>query len=250
MHYIFYVFIFFLGTIIGSFLNVCIYRLPREESTVTKFSYCPGCRHRLYSRDLVPLFSYLFLGGRCRYCGALISPRYILVETFTGILYVLALAEMGLEPLLLKYLVIFSLLVVIIFIDLDHKIIPNPLVAALLSWGLLWQVLDPEITWAGALAGALLGGGSLLLVAVVSRGGMGGGDIKLMLAAGFFLGPALTTLALFLGFFSGALVGVALILLKKVTRKDYIPFGPFLSAGIIVAALWGQELVAIYLGML
>lgn len=241
------VILFILGLVIGSFLNVCIYRLPREESIVFRSSHCPGCNKKLGVMELIPLLSYFLLKGKCRSCGEKISFRYPLVEFLTGLLFVVTYLSTGMDILLVKNLFLFSLLLVIIFIDLDYQIIPNTLVLIFFLWSLLWQIFYPEIPWGDAFLGAALGGGLLLALAIISKGGMGGGDIKLMFAAGFYLGGAMTAVALFVGFFSGALVGIVLMVLKLKTRKDYIPFGPFLSGGIMVAYLWGPLLVEGYL---
>ncbi len=242
--------ILLLGLLFGSFLNVCIYRLPREEFVFNYPSHCPECKRKLGLLDLIPLLSYIILEGKCRYCEVSISPRYPVVEILTGIVFLTTYMSIGFHPGLIKYLFFFSVLIVVFFIDLDHKIIPNSLVLVILTWGILWQIFWPEISWVESLSGALLGGGFLLVLAVISRGGMGGGDIKLMFAAGFYLGPFLTSTALFIGFFSGAAVGIALILLKIKKRKDYIPFGPFLSLGIFLAVLWGRDIIDVYLSFI
>ena len=243
----FFFFLFVLGAVIGSFLNVCIYRFPRGESVVQPPSHCPQCGQRLKSMDLVPIFSYLWQKGKCRYCGVRVSPRYLLVEALTGILFMLTFFAIGFNIELIKYLVLFSVLIIISFIDLDYQIIPNRLVLFVFLWGFSWQIFRPQISWGQALGGALLGGGFLLLVLLLSRGGMGGGDVKLLLAAGFYLGPVLTGLALFISVFAGALLGLGLILLKLKKRKDAVPFGPFLSLGILTAALWGGDIFRWYL---
>ncbi len=165
----------------------------------------------------------------------------------TGVVFLLSFEVFGFDIILVRYLGLFSILIVIAFIDLDNQTIPNSLVLAIFVWGLTWQVIYPQISWASSLYGAFLGGGILFLTAVLSRGGMGGGDIKLMLAAGFMLGPQLTGLSLFIAVFSGALTGILLILLKKKERKDPIPFGPFLTLGIFVSTLWGSLIIAFYL---
>ncbi len=236
-----------LGLVVGSFLNVCIYRIPRGTSLVFPKSHCPFCKHALSSWDLVPVFSYIFSLGRCRYCNTSISTRYVLVELFSASIFFVTFFFMGNSPYLLKYLIFFSLLLIIFFIDLEHKIIPDELVLFLLLWGMVWQVLYPERGWMEAAGGALLGGGFLLLTAVISRGGMGGGDIKLMFASGFYLGIGMTGLALFLSFTGGAAVGLALLTIKMIRRNEYIPFGPFLTLGIISTVLWGSHLIEMYL---
>lgn len=239
--------IFISGLVIGSFLNLCIYRLPRRESIIHNPSHCPACGRKLRIWDLAPLFSYLFLRGRCRYCGIEIGSRYPVVELLTGLLFLITFLSKDLNILLLKDLILYSLLIIIIFIDLEHQIIPNRLVGLFFAWSFLWQIFLPELTWRNALGGTALGGGVLLVIALVSKGGMGGGDVKLMAAAGLYLGTSMTALALFTGFLAGALTGIILILLRLKTRKDYIPFGPFLALGIILASLWGEEIIRSYL---
>ena len=241
------IFMILSGLLVGSFLNVCIHRIPRGESVVFYSSYCPFCKHDLDAFDLVPVFSYLFNGGKCRHCKTFISPRYVLVELITSVIFVITFINLGCSTFLVKYLLFYSLLIIIFFIDLEHKIIPNKLVIFLLIWGVCWQLFLPERSWWESIGGALLGGGFLLLIAVISGGGMGGGDIKLMFAAGLYLGTALTGLALFLSFLGGAGVGLILLTFGFKKRKDYIPFGPFLTLGIFIAVLWGNCILEIYM---
>ncbi|HHX50837.1 MAG TPA: prepilin peptidase, partial [Clostridia bacterium] len=160
-------FIFFLGCIIGSFLNVCIYRLPRRESIAREPSHCPRCGTRLQPRDLVPVFSYLFLRGKCRFCREKIKLRYPLVELLTGGVFLLAFFQLGFHPHLAKYLFLFASLVVASFIDLEHQIIPNKQVAVIFLWGLFWQLFCPQFSHLHSLAGAAVGGGALFLVALL-----------------------------------------------------------------------------------
>jgi leader peptidase (prepilin peptidase) / N-methyltransferase len=170
-----------------------------------------------------------------------------LVQILTGIGFLLTVLNTPEVLDLIKLLGFFSLLILISFIDLEKQIIPNPLVLVFLGWGLLWQVINPTVSWSQALYGLLLGGGFLLFAAIISRGGMGGGDIKLMGAAGFALGLPLTGLALFIGSMIGAVVGLTLLLLRLKKRKDPIPFGPFLSLGIWIAMVWGPQILDRYL---
>ncbi len=243
----FYLAVFLFGIIIGSFLNVCIYRTPREETVLHRYSHCPHCRTRLKALDLVPVLSYFLLRGKCRYCSTKISPRYPLIEVFTGLIFLIVYLSMGTSSLTIKYLFLASALIVVTFIDMEHQIIPDKVVLVILAWGIIWQLFWPEILWVNALGGAFLGGGMLLLAAIISKGGMGGGDIKLMFAAGFYLGISHTALALFLGFLSGSIIGIALIVLKIKKRKEPIAFGPFLSLGIFITILWGAKIINTYL---
>jgi leader peptidase (prepilin peptidase) / N-methyltransferase len=170
-----------------------------------------------------------------------------LVQFLTGTGFLLTVLNTREVLDLIRLLGFFSLLMIISFIDLEKQIIPNPLVSVFLAWGLLWQLIDPAVSWSQAFFGLLLGGGFLLFAAVISRGGMGGGDIKLMGAAGFALGLPLTGLALFIGSLIGAAAGITLLLLRLKKRKDPIPFGPFLSLGIWIALLWGSRILEYYL---
>lgn len=241
---------FLVGAVIGSFLNVCIYRLPRRETVVWGSSYCPRCGAKLRGWELLPVLGYLALRGRCRSCSARISPRYPAVELLTGFIFLLTFLQLGPDPLLVKYLFAFALLVVISFIDLDHSIIPNRLVLVFLVWAAFWQLALPERGFYEALGGALLGGGLLFLIAVASRGNMGGGDVKLMFAAGLFLGLPLTAVALFVAFLAGGAAGLALIATRRRRLKEPMPFGPFLCLGTFTAALWGQKMADLYLSLL
>ena len=240
----FLIFIFIFGTLVGSFLNVCIYRLPREESIVFPRSRCPSCYRTLGFFDLIPIFSHLFLKGRCRYCGGKISPFYSLVEALTGIIFLLVVFNFGLSLSALALVVFSSLLIVIFFIDLKHKIIPNTLTYPGIVFGLGVSLLPPPllVKFLDSLFALILGGGFFLLIAFVSRGGMGGGDIKLAGMMGAYLGCKDLILALFLSFALGALAGLFLILLKVKSRKDYLPFGPSLVVGTFLVLFWGEEL--------
>ena len=239
--------VFVLGLLIGSFLNVCIFRIPNRETIIYGTSRCPHCRNSLGALDLIPVISYLVLKGNCRFCQSPISWRYPLVELLTGLIFYLGYISIGELHLLIKYLVLFSLLIIISFIDIDRQLIPNQLVLAILVWGIGWQLLAPELSWQQSLLGAILGGGILLLIAVISKGGMGGGDIKLMFAAGLVLGGRFTVLALFIACVIGAFVGGFLLATGIKKRKEPIPFGPFLAMGIFTASLWGEELIQLYL---
>ncbi|MEW6621696.1 MAG: A24 family peptidase [Bacillota bacterium] len=174
------------------------------------------------------------------------SFKYPLIEILTGLVFILAFINIGVNIILAKYLCLFSILITIAFIDIDHQIIPNRMVVLVLLWGIFWQIIIPEITLANALGGALIGGGSLFIIALLSKGGMGGGDIKLMFAGGFILGSVLTLLALFISFLAGALFGIILISLNVKSRKDPIPFGPFLSIGMFISTLWGRQILLSY----
>ena len=229
-----------LGLVLGSFFNTVIYRLPRGESVVYPPSRCPACGHRLGPGELVPVLSFLWLGGRCRECRARISWRYPMVEAGTAALFLLLYLQFGGAPRAVHYLLLASFLVVIGAIDLEHRVIPNRLVAAGLLLGFPSALATGAIPLREAGLGLVVVGGVVLLVAEASRGGMGGGDVKLAALIGFYLGWRAGLAAFLAAVFLGAGAGLVLIALGLKTRKDYIPFGPFLGAGALVAMLWGR----------
>ncbi len=245
-------FVFLLGAVIGSFLNVCIYRIPAGDSIVSPGSRCPGCGTEIRWYRNIPILSFLFLRGRCAACGMRISPRYPLVEALTGILFVLVFFHFGFRWATPVYWVFTAALVAITFIDLDHQIIPDNISLPGIPIGFLCTFLIPWISWTDSLFGILLGGGSLFLVAAIyelltKKEGMGGGDIKLLAMIGAFLGWQGVLPVIFLGSFAGSLVGVPLMLIGKSGGKTAIPFGPFLALGALIWLLWGSALVHWYL---
>lgn len=249
-----YLFAFVIGAVIGSFLNVCIHRLPAGESVVYPPSHCPGCGERIRSRDNVPLLSYVLLRGRCRSCGAAISVRYPVVEALSGALLVLLLYLLGLSPRLGVYGAFVAALIVVSFIDLDHQIIPDVISLPGIVVGLVASALGQGPPLLDSLLGALLGGGMLYAVAVgyhafTGREGMGGGDIKLLAMIGAFLGWRGVLVTLIVGSFTGAVVGISLILVRRTDSRVPIPFGPFLALGAVCALAFGDRLITWYLQM-
>lgn len=247
MHFLIPVLLFVTGLVIGSFLNVCIYRIPRNESIVFPASHCPNCGNNLAPRDLAPLFSYLFLKGKCRYCRAPIHWRYPIVELITGLLFIALYYSLGLNLLLLKYLLLACFLVTISFIDLEHYIIPNELVLAILGTGIITELLTWELSPVSFLLGMFVPFVALATLALISRGGMGGGDIKLAGATGLFLGWPQSIVALVLSFFIAGIASLIMLVLKIKKRKDPIPFGPYYAAGILISVFWGKTLLELYL---
>ncbi len=245
----FYVLIFLLGLILGSFLNVCIYRIPRKESISFPPSHCPKCETDLRAFDLFPVASFLYLGGKCRYCGNKISWRYPFVELLTGSLFLLTALLIGLELVLIKYLFMVSLFVVISFIDLEHYLIPDKIIIFGFIVGIGLNIVIKDVTLVNSLLGFAAGGGFLLLLAVVSNGGMGGGDIKLAALIGFLLGWQKVLLGLFFGALVAAVIGIVLIVLELKKRKEPIPFGPFIALGTLFVMFLGEKLVSWYLSL-
>ena len=246
--------IFIFGAIIGSFLNVCICRIPAGQSVISPASRCPQCEAAICWYQNVPVLSYLLLRGRCSSCGVAISKRYPLVEALAGMLFVWIYLRFGWQLATPVYWLFVAALVAITFIDLDHQIIPDVISLPGIVVGFLLVLLVPWISWFDSLFGILLGGGSLWLVAEVyhrltGQEGMGGGDVKLLAMMGAFLGWKAVLPVIFFGSLAGSLVGVPLMWLKRADGKLAIPFGPFLALGGLVYLLWGQQLLVWYLGL-
>lgn len=240
-----FVLVFVTGLLIGSFLNVVICRIPLKGSIVFPGSHCPQCQIRLRWYELIPVVSYVMQKGKCRRCGSSISVRYPIVEFFTACIFGLLYNYLGLNFQLITALYFTSVLIPIVFIDLQHQIIPDELNLTGGILGLLTVAIG-KIIVVDALLGAFTGGIIMLLIAIVSRGGMGGGDIKMMAWMGLFLGWKMTLLALFLSFIIGGLGSLLLILFGIKKRKDFIPFGPFLAIGGFTAYVFGTEILAWY----
>lgn len=243
---------FLYGLLIGSFLNVIIYRIPRNESIIFPGSHCPSCGASLHFFDLIPVVSYIMLGGKCRYCKCHISPRYPVVELLTASLITFQAWRQGLSLSFFLFAALTAILVAVTVIDYDCQIIPDSLVLLIAILGALhlFFVLAPSYGSAVLLdraAGFLLGGGLFFLIAVVSRGGMGGGDIKLAAALGLWFGWKELLLLVFAAFIFGAVVSVFLLLTHIKGRKEGIPFGPFLALSAYLVSLYGSELMNWYL---
>lgn len=237
--------LFITGAVFGSFYNVLIYRVPRKENFISSRSKCTACGEEIKAIDLIPIVSYVLLRGKCRYCGQKISIRYPLIEIMMGLCFVFSYLKYGFSWTTLEVIVLISICCVATFIDLDHRIIPNKLVIFALVTALIFRVLNYDASLMEIALGFLVGGGILLIIALL--GPMGGGDIKFMAAMGLWLGATKVLLAITISFVFGALVGVLLIALKIKSRKDYIPFGPFLSLGSIIAFVYFNEIITMYL---
>ncbi|MGI6751744.1 MAG: prepilin peptidase [Anaerovoracaceae bacterium] len=243
-------FVFILGLLVGSFLNVCIYRIPLEKTVVKGRSFCPSCEKPIPWYLNIPLLSYIFLQGRCRFCGSKISPSYPLIELLNGLLTLFCFVVYGFNPTALFAAALFSLLIVIAFIDIHHRIIPDGLVVAVTIVALLnavHQIFFLQGSWHLYFFGILAASLPLLILGLIYPDGMGGGDVKFMAAAGLFVGWKLILLSLFFGCLI-ALLYVIIQMIRRIPLKGVpIPFAPFLSAGIIIAQLWGIRIVGFYL---
>lgn len=253
---IFYFIVFVLGLVIGSFLNCVIYRLEQEKSFLKGRSYCTHCKHELAWQDLIPIFSFVFLRGKCRYCQKPISFQYPLVEIATGILFVLIYYSFP-NILVSCFLSLVSCLLVIIFVyDLKHFIIPDNIIYLAVAIAFLFNILNSYFVThnsyfiANSLGAAFSAALFFLLIVLVSKGQwMGIGDIKLAFFMGLFLGFPNVLLALFSAFFLGAIIGIGLVISRKRTLKSEIPFGPFLVTGTFLALFWGSRIINWYLNL-
>ncbi len=237
--------VFCFGLAVGSFANVCIHRLPRKESVVFPGSHCPACSAAVRPLDNIPVISYIALGGKCRDCATRISPIYPVIETVTAVLLLAGFFKFGPSFDFLVYAVVAPALVIITAIDIEHQIIPDVITLPGIALGL--AVGTYTIGYTDSLLGFFVGGGLFYLLAVLSNGGMGGGDIKYISAAGAFLGWQKVLLVIFIGALLGSVVGVFQIAVQKKSRKSLIPFGPFLAAGTLITLFYGNSLIRLYL---
>ena len=249
------------GLIIGSFLNVCIYRLPRERSVIRPRSFCPSCEHTIPWYDNIPVLSFLILRGRCRFCKKKISPRYILVETLTAGLFLLFVSQFGIGAVSSVYIVLGCALLVSTFVDFEYQIIPDEITYPGMALGALLAVAFPVLhgtdnrlfSFLDSIAGLLLGG--VLIYAIAAAGtvlfrkklqelgeesAMGGGDVKYLAMIGAFLGYKAVIFIFLLAPFFGVIVG---LIAKFKYKKDIIPYGPYLSIATIVVIVWGKKIL-------
>jgi leader peptidase (prepilin peptidase)/N-methyltransferase len=263
------------GLVIGSFLNVCIYRIPRGESVAFPGSHCPNCGKPIHFYDNVPVLSYLLLRGRCRACGAAISPQYPLVEVLSALVFFGCGLRWNFSPPTYVNSLFLSVTIILVFIDYHHQILPNLLTLPGIVAGILLspfqaisvytdsvslsltELIRPEdprllLPWTGSLVGAIIGGGSLFLVAwafekIRKKQGLGMGDVKMMAMVGAFLGWRLAWLTIFAGSLFGSCVGVLLILLRKADMQTKLAFGVFLGIGSAISLFYGLPLLYWYL---
>ncbi len=243
--------VFLFGALVGSFLNVCIYRLPRKESIVWPASHCPTCRRPIAPYDNVPILGYAMLGGRCRSCKVPISLQYPLVELTNALGWVAIVWHFGWGWPAAAYAVLFSALVVVTGTDLSHTMIPDGVTLPGIVLGLVAGATVLPLGIQNSLLGVLVGGGLLWGLAVISpyvfgKEGMGGGDIKLLGMVGAFLGWRPALLTIMIGALLGSVVGLSLIGLKVIKRDEYIPFGPFLAFGALLALFFHESLLNWY----
>lgn len=242
-----------LGLCFGSFANVLIYRLPLGQSIVQPPSHCPSCDNRLTALDLIPVLSWLFLRGRCRYCGERVSARYPIIETICAALFAGMAVYAGPSPAVLPLCVLAFVLLCVSCIDMQTQEIPDGLLLLSAGFGIVWVTASHFLSlgapvWHDALLGALAGALPLFLIDRVSilllgQDGFGYGDVKLMAMAGLFLGWQSALLSLFFAVVAGGIFGAALLLTHRAEKGSYLVFGPFLAAGVLAALWFGQPLL-------
>ncbi|MBU4376965.1 MAG: prepilin peptidase [Candidatus Omnitrophica bacterium] len=248
------IFIFIMGSVVGSFLNVCIHRLPRNESIVYPPSHCVNCNNRLHWYDNIPFLSYIFLRGRCRFCARTISPRYFIVELTSALLFLALFISFGSSEKFAFMALLVSALIAATFIDFDFQIIPDSITVSGIIIGLIAAYIFPSIfgeisrqkALINSLLGVLVGGGSIYLIGVLGtiafkKDAMGGGDVKLMAMIGAFLGWKMALLVFFIAPFFGAFVG---IMLKVKYKIETIPYGPYISLAAIIVIFWGDRILS------
>ena len=248
-----YLMAFIFGTIVGSFLNVCIYRIPMGESVIYPFSHCPECGEKIKWYDNIPIISYLILRGKCRNCGEKISVQYPLIELLTGILTAGVIWKYGISLVSLYFLILACVLIVVSMIDIKTMLVPVKLCYFAMVAGIMLSPFIPIISLKDSILGASFGAGIILFIIetyyiFTGKEGMGYGDANIMALIGAFLGWEKVLLTIFFASLIGSVVGVALMVLKGKNTKFALPFGPFLSAGAYITILFGNEIINWYLG--
>jgi leader peptidase (prepilin peptidase) / N-methyltransferase len=242
--------LFIYGLLLGSFFNVVGLRIPEQKSIVAPRSACPTCEHQLKLYELIPVISYLIQKGKCRGCQSRISPIYPFFELLTSVLFATAPLVIGWSGELVVALTLISMFIIIVVSDIHYMIIPDKILIWFAGIFLLERIVWPLSPWWDSLLGTITGFMLLLIVALVSKGGMGMGDVKLYAVLGFVLGFKLVLLSFFFSTLFGAVIGGLALLFKIVKRKQPIPFGPFIAAGTLTAYYWGSELIDLYIQFL
>ncbi|RFB17687.1 prepilin peptidase [Bacillus sp. HNG] len=245
-----YLYILVLGLVLGSFFNVVGLRIPVGESIVRPRSACPTCKHQLTAIELIPVFSYLIQGGKCRNCKKRISPIYASIELATAILFTISPMLVGWSKELIIAWTLISLLVIVFVSDLTYMIIPDKVLLFFAPVFLIERIFVPLDPWWDMVVGSFVGFLLLYLIAIVSKGGMGGGDIKLYAVLGIALGWKLVLLSFFLATLIGTILGLIGIVIGKVKKGKPMPFGPSIVIGTLIAYFFGHELIALYIDLI
>ncbi|MEH7223085.1 prepilin peptidase [Bacillus sp. JJ1566] len=248
--FLIYLYLFILGSVLGSFFNVAGLRIPAGDSIVRPRSSCPTCKHQLTAIELIPVFSYIFQGGKCRNCKTRISPIYASIELVTAILFTISPMLVGWSKELIIAWTLISLLVIIFVSDIRYMIIPDKVLLFFAPLLLIERIFIPLDPWWDMLTGSIVGFLLLYLIAIVSKGGMGGGDIKLYAVLGIALGWKLVLLSFFLATLIGTILGLIGIAIGKVRKGKPVPFGPSIVMGTLIAYFWGQDLITLYIKLI
>lgn len=247
MAYTILVFVF--GLVFGSFFNVVGLRVPMKESLIQPPSHCTTCQRQLTPKDLIPVLSYIVLRGKCRSCGQKISWIYPLIELLTGILFTFSYWQFGFSEEFIVALLLISLLVIVVVSDIAYMLMPDKVLLCFLPLLVIGRMLAPLTPWWDSIVGAVFGFGILYSIAVVSRGGIGGGDIKLFFLLGLVLGTINTLLTLFIAAFIGMVVGIIVLQVRQQGRKTPIPFGPSIALAAVIVYFYGNVIVQWYVGL-
>ncbi|MBB2480639.1 prepilin peptidase [Bacillus sp. APMAM] len=237
------------GLILGSFFNVVGLRIPEKKSLIYPGSQCPHCKHKLRWFELIPVFSFIFQLGKCRSCKTSISYIYPVMEAITGCLYAFTYAKLGWEIELLFALLLLSLIVIITVSDLIYMIIPDKILLIFTVIFIILKIMFPSEPWWDPIVGAVFGFALLFLIAILSKGAMGGGDIKLFFVLGIILGLKYTFLTFLIATFLGAVFGILMMIARKYKKRKPIPFGPFIGAGAILSFFFGDNIISWYVSM-
>lgn len=238
--------VFIFGIVFGSFFNVVGLRVPKKQSIAYPPSHCPSCERQLTAIDLLPVLSYVLLRGKCRTCQAKVSPIYPSMELLTGILFALAYVHFGLTAEFFVALLFISMLVCITVSDIAYMLIPNKILLFFLPLLIVGRIFSPLTPWWDSLLGAVVGFGMLYIVALLSRGGMGGGDIKLFFVLGIVLGTLKTLLTLAFASAIGLVIGIIVLRMTKKGRKTPVPFGPSIALAAIILYFYGEHIITWY----
>jgi len=249
MGIVYYSLFFILGTIFGSFFNVVGLRVPKNKSFSNDRSYCPNCQKKLHWYELIPVISYIIQAGKCRGCGQRIGKLYPLIELLTGVFFAMSFWRFGFTMELGLALLVVSMAIIIIVTDYTYSLIPNKVLLFFLPFLIIARIIVPLEPWWSPILGGLVGFGLLFLIIILSRGGMGAGDMKYIGVLGIVFGFPNILLVFFLSTLYGAVVNIVLLLLKKVTRKSKVPFGPYISFAAVTVLFFGEPIINWYLSL-
>lgn len=241
---------FIFGTVFGSFFNVVGLRVPKKINFTSERSQCPNCNTTLGAYELIPIVSYVMQGGKCRTCQTSVSPIYPIVEMLTGSLFVFSYWKLGFTLELFTAILLISMLMILFVSDMTYMIIPNKVLLFFLPLLMIARIITPLDPWYNSVIGAVVGFALLAVIIIVSKGGMGAGDMKLFGVLGIVLGLGKVLLTFFLAALFGAIVGGVFMMFKKVEKRQAIPFGPFIALAAIISFFYGDRIIQIYLSLL